>query len=102
MNVQAFALVVLVPLLLQGAPYHDPKDQISVIRNDLRNLEVEFQQLKERVSNQDVALDTVQADVAATTKAQKNQTVDSKLGSLLTEVKSIKSHANKLLSLIHI
>jgi len=96
MNCKAFVLFSLIPLLLQGAPYQDPRDQISIIRNDLKNLEVEFQQLKEHVSNQDASLETVQTDVTAVTKSKKDRSIETKLDSILSELKSIKSHANKL------
>jgi len=91
-----FALFTLIPLLAQGGPYQDPRDQISIIRNDLKNLEVEFHQLKEHVSNQDAALDMVQSDVAAASEAQKHSPLEAKLDTILSELKSIKSHANKL------
>jgi len=91
--------LTLTPLLLQGAPYQDSRDQLSAIRNDLRNLEVEFQQMKERLSNQDNTLETIQSDVKATAK---NQTLEGKLDDLLNEVRTIKTHANKLADEIEI
>jgi len=91
-----FLLITMIPLVLQGVPYQDTKEQLSIMRNDLRNLEVGFQQLKQHVSNQDVTLESVQNEVTASTKAQKSQTLDSALNDLLKEIREIKTHANKL------
>lgn len=85
-------LITLVPLVLQGVPHQDAKEQLSIIRNDLRNLEVGFQQLKQHVSNQDVTLDSMQNEA----KTQKGQRLDGKLDDLLSEIRAIKTHSNKL------
>jgi len=82
-------MIIMTPLAVQGGPQ---QDQLSIIRNDLRNLEVEFQQLKEHMSNQDDALDSIQHQAST----RKGQRLDGKIDDLLAEIRSIKTHANKL------
>lgn len=91
------AFLLAAPFFIEGAPYvPDLKEQVSYLRNDLKNLEVEFRQLKEHVANQDTTLDVVQEEMTASAESQKNQTLHTRMENLLAEVETIKKHINQL------
>jgi LysM repeat protein len=77
-------------------PLEELKQQISLLRNDLRNQEVELKQLKEKTLSHDEVVDSLVDDVENSTKQFKDRGWSAKIDELQTEIDTIKQHANKI------
>ncbi len=87
-------LMSLAPItsLIGGPPYGDP---LTAFRNDLHSLEVDFQQMKERLANQDAAIESLQDDISSC-KNKENREAMMQMEALDTELQTIKTYLNQL------
>ncbi len=74
----------------------DLKQQISLIRNSLRNQEVELSKLKEKAQSHDQMVDALVDNVENSTKKLKGLNWNSKFESIQSEIDEIKHNANKI------
>ncbi len=74
----------------------DLKQQISLIRNNLRNQDVELNKLKEKAQSHDQMVDSLVDNVENSTKELKGLNWNSKFESIQSEIDQIKNNANKI------